>query len=160
MSEEAKGARLANTQVEYASHDQPARIRSLIETAAPGTRVVVVGHSWGADTAAQIVDRLAREGRPIDMLVTVDPVGPFLSDDFFRRVRAGAREWINVNAADRNPSNPSNQIAELGGQYGQRPQRFASQHFDAPFAHGDFEAMIKRILPDGRNTLYERILGR
>jgi pimeloyl-ACP methyl ester carboxylesterase len=156
----AGGEALAGTQVEYASHDQPARVRSLIQAVPAGTRIVLVGHSWGADTAAQIVDRMGREGRPVDMLVTIDPVGRGLSEDFFGRVRAGAREWINVNAADGNPSNPSNQIAELGGQYGRLPARFASQHFDAPFAHGDFAMMVDRTRPDGRTTLYERIMGR
>lgn len=149
-----------NTQVEYVSHDAPSRIRKLIEEASPGTRIVVVGHSWGADTAAEVVGRLGRQGHLIDMLVTVDPVGNGLSEDFMRRVRAGSREWINVNAVGGSPTEASNLIADAGGRYRRLPQGFASQHFDAPFTHGNFDAMVTQILPDGRRTLYDRILGR
>ena len=53
--------------------------------------IVEDGHSWGADTAAEVVGRLGQQGRPIDMLVTADPVGRGLSEDFMRRVRAGSR---------------------------------------------------------------------
>ncbi len=102
---EAGGAGGLRLDVLYASHDEPSRLRSWIRRAPPGTRIVVVGHSWGADTAAQTVARLGQEGRLVDLLVTIDPVGRGLSDDYFRRVRAGALEWINVNAAGGDRSN-------------------------------------------------------
>jgi hypothetical protein len=159
MQESMRGSRLPVT-VEYASHDQASRLRSLITGAAAGTRIVLVGHSWGADTAAQTVARPGQEGRLVDQLVTIDPVGRFVSDDYFRRVRAGTLEWINVNAADGDPRNPGNQIAQVGGSYGTAPARFASQHIDAPFAHGDFAAMPRGIAPGGWNGVYQRLLGR
>ncbi len=149
----------AAVEVQYASHDEPSRLRSWIRDAQPGTRIVVVGHSWGADTAAQTVARLGQEGRLVDLLVTIDPVGRGLSDDYLRRVRAGALEWVNVNAAGGDRSNFTNQIAEAGGAYGSRPQRFASQHIDTPFAHGDFGPMLHSIAPGGAGSLIRRLQG-
>ena len=149
-----------NTQMEYVSHDAPSRIRALIEGASPGTRIVVVGHSWGADTAAEVVGRLGQQGRPIDMLVTIDPVGNGLSRDFMQRVRAGSREWINVNAVGGSPTETSNIIAGVGGEYGRLPQGFASQHFDAPYTHAQFGRMMELRLPSSTGTLLNRAMGR
>lgn len=66
---------------------------------------------------------------------------------------------INVNAASGDRSNFTNQIAEAVGAYGSRPQRFASQHIDAPFAHGDFGAMLHSTAPDGAGSLIRRLHG-
>ncbi len=43
-----------NTTVRFAPHDESTRIRSWIDAAPSGTRIVLVGHSWGADTAGPI----------------------------------------------------------------------------------------------------------
>jgi pimeloyl-ACP methyl ester carboxylesterase len=146
-------------QIEYAAHDERERIAALIRSVPVGARIVIVGHSWGADTAAQIVERLGREGRPVDLLITVDPVGRGVSDDYLRRIRAGAREWINVNATGGDASDVSNSIARLGSPYGRRPERFASRHIDAPFSHGDFAAMLRTPMPGMPASLYRRVIG-
>ncbi|UPY38162.1 hypothetical protein [Sediminicoccus sp. KRV36] len=58
--------------------DQRAEIEALIRQQSPETRIRIVGHSYGGDTAAQISERMGILGRPpLDMLVTVDPVGSF-----------------------------------------------------------------------------------
>jgi acetyl esterase/lipase len=142
-----------------ASHDQGPILRAWIRDAAPSTRIVVVGHSWGADTAAQAVARLGQEGLLVDQLVTIDPVGNGVTEAYLRRVRAGTLEWINVNAADHDPMDPSNQIAQVGRPYGQRPAPFASQLIEAPFAHGAFRSMLQTINPAGSGSPFGRILG-
>lgn len=52
--------------------------------AATGSAVILVGHSWGADTAARLAARMAT---PVDLLIGVDPVAKFAS----RLARATAR---------------------------------------------------------------------
>lgn len=78
--------------VRFFAHDQIGRIRGLIDSLPAGTRISLVGHSWGADTAAQVAARLGDEGRPIAELVTIDPVGSFTGSNFYNRVAAGAQQ--------------------------------------------------------------------
>ena len=124
-----------------------------------GTRIVLVGHSWGGDTAAQAAAALAAQGRPVDTLVTVDPVGRGLSEGFMRRVRAGSREWINIRATGGGWFDQSNIIAALGGPYGAMPQRFATQYLEAPVAHAEFRDML-RAARNGEQSAWDRVLGR
>ena len=63
-----------------------------------GTRIVLVGHSYGGDTAAQVAATLGAQGRPVDTLITVDPVGRGVNEGFLARVRAGSCEWVNIRA--------------------------------------------------------------
>lgn len=155
-----EGQQPSGMQVRYASHDQEGDILAAIRAAPTGTRIVLVGHSWGGDTVATIASRLGEQGRPVDMLVTIDPVGHGLSEDFMRRVRAGAQEWINVNAAGGSASETSNLIAEAGRKYGRLPEAFASQYIDAPYTHAQFGPMIDLRLPGASGTLYQRVMGR
>lgn len=83
----------------YLSHGQGRELLHLIEGLPVDTSINVVGFSWGGDTAAQVAAILGSRGRPIDTLLTIDPVGRGTSDSFFRRVKAGAGQWINVHAA-------------------------------------------------------------
>jgi pimeloyl-ACP methyl ester carboxylesterase len=50
-------------QKEYFTHDQADDIQRRIENLPPGTKVSVVGHSWGGNTAIQVVGRLAQENK-------------------------------------------------------------------------------------------------
>ena len=143
---------------EYFAHDERDRILQRIAAQPEGTRIVLVGHSWGGDQAAQIAARLGTEGRPVDLLVTVDPVGSGLSEGFMRRVRSGAREWINIRATGGPWDEESNLIARLGGRYGSLPASFATQHIEAPFTHRDFERMLRHIGPSG-GSAWDRVLG-
>jgi hypothetical protein len=143
----------------YYSHQDAEIIATDILAQPPGTRIVLVGHSWGGDTAAGVAARLGVEGRPVDMLVTVDPVGNGTSEDFFTRVRAGSREWINVQATGGNWYDGDNLIARLGNRYGSAPQRFADQHIAAGFGHADFADLVRHPGADGRSAL-QRALSR
>ena len=55
--------------------------------------VVVIGHSYGADTAAAVVASL---GLKVDVLLTLDPVSIFRPD--YVKVAANANSWIDYNA--------------------------------------------------------------
>lgn len=139
--------------IKYYSHDEAEKLLNDIRAQPPGTRIVLVGHSWGGDTAAGVAARLGVEGRPVDMLVTVDPVGNGNSEDFFTRVRAGSREWINVQATGGNWHDPDNLIARIGNRYGSAPQRFADQHIVAPYRHRAFDRLVGHPGADGRSAL-------
>ncbi len=144
--------------VEYYSHQDSERIVRDVLARQPGTRIVLVGHSWGGDTVAKLAARLGAQGRPVDMLVTVDPVGTGTSDDFFSRVRAGSREWINVQATGGNWYDRDNLVARVGDRYGSGPQPFATQHITAPFGHAAFRGLMEHPGTDGRSAL-RRVLG-
>ena len=143
----------------YYSHEDVEQILNDIRAQPPGTRIVLVGHSWGGDTAARVAAQLGAEGRPVDLLVTVDPVGNGASDGFLNRVRAGSREWINVQATGGNWYDGDNLIARLGNRYGSAPQRFADQHIAAGFGHADFADLVRHPGADGRSAL-QRALSR
>jgi pimeloyl-ACP methyl ester carboxylesterase len=141
----------------YFFHDQATDIMERISTTPAGTRIVIVGHSWGGDRAAQVAAELGQIGRPVDTLITIDPVGFHTSDDFFRRVRLGSREWINVRAVPET-QNFSDRIAMMGRRYGDDPARRATRHIHAPHNHNEFERMLRFRDPSGLSAL-DRMLG-
>ncbi|MBY0337188.1 MAG: hypothetical protein K2X11_11280 [Acetobacteraceae bacterium] len=139
-------------------HFEMDRINDAIVAQPAGTRIILIGHSWGADTAAQIVASLGQRGRTIDTLVTVDPVGRGVSDDFLQRVSAGAGRWINVQAVGGGTLDPSNLIARVGGPYGDRPAAFATEHLRSPYSHAEFQRMLLHPGSSNRPLLVD-ILG-
>jgi thioesterase domain-containing protein len=141
----------------YLHHDEEDAILALIAAQPPGTPIRLVGHSWGGNAAARIAARLGQAGGgegagPVDLLLTVDPVGRGIGPDFLRQVRAGARRWINVRAAD-GSLHPSNLVAAIGGPYGLAPRPHADLHLDLPHPHAAFEEMVERRAPGGPSLL-------
>ena len=146
-----EGARneIAPRSTEYFAHVERARVLARIAAQPAGTRIVLVGHSWGGDTAAQVAATLGQQGRPVATLITVDPVGRGLSEDFMRRVRGGASEWINIRATGGGWDDWSNMVAALGSRYGSFPQGCATRHIEAPFRHADFASLLRARSGDG-----------
>lgn len=147
---------------EWRSHgdfawDEGPQAEAFIRSQPEGTRIRLVGHSHGGDTAAQIAARLGAAGRPLDMLVTVDPVGRGTSTDFFQRVRQGARRWINVNATGGSSFQRSNIWAGLGGSWNYGPMGHADEFINAPAAHAQFSNMMNTLLPNGRSIGLETL---
>lgn len=105
--------------------NQRDEIEAFIRSQPPGTRIRLVGHSYGGDTAARIAARLGEVGQPVDLLVTMDPASRLnrtglvgsVRTEFLDRVRQGARRWINVNATGGSSLEPSNFIAGIGGSW-------------------------------------------
>ena len=139
------------------ANDQRAAIMARIAAEPQETRIVLVGHSWGGDTAAQVAAALGQQGRPVDTLVTVDPVGRGLSDEYFRRVRAGSREWVNIRAYgaawDR-----TDVIAVASGAYVDDPGGHAIRYIEVPLNHGDFNGPLRSNDPEGISG-FRQILG-
>jgi len=123
----------------------------------PGISIHVVGHSYGGDTAAQIAAGMAKRGQSVDLLVTIDPVGRGVSQDFFQRVRDGSRRWINVNATGGGRLERSNLVAGLGSPYNYGPMGHADDFHNAPVPHGAFGLMMLSPLSEGRSI--ERLVA-
>ena len=123
-----------------------------------GTRIVLVGHSYGGDTAAQVAATLGAQGRLVDTLITVDPVGRGVNEGFLARVRAGSREWVNIRAYGVKVSDSSDRIAALGSRYGASPRGYAALYIEAPYNHGTFNDLLRYADPTSNSGL-NRILG-
>jgi len=149
---------LGHPRTAYFVNEQRAPIMARIAAEPKETRIVLVGHRWGGDTAARAAAALGQQGRPVDTLVTVNPVGRGLSDDYFRRVRAGSREWVNIRAYgaawDR-----TDVITVAGGAYADGPRGYATRHVEAPLNHGNFNGLLRSNDPAGMSG-FRRILGR
>jgi pimeloyl-ACP methyl ester carboxylesterase len=126
----------------YLHHDQARAIRALIAAQPPGTPIRLVGHSWGGHAAARIAARLGEEGRPVELLITIDPVARLVGPAFLGRVKAGARRWINARAAGGPRFHPSDLVAAIGGPYSGAPRGHADLHLDLPHCHADFSGML------------------
>lgn len=147
--------------VEYFSWDDRSRVEARIRALRaeyPGIRIHLVGHSYGGDTAAQISASMAGSPRPIDLLVTVDPVGRGTSSRFFDQVRDGTQRWINVNATGGGTLEPSNVIAGIGGAWNYAPMGHADEFLNVNAAHGQFSMMMRTQIT-GR-SLEELVAGR
>jgi pimeloyl-ACP methyl ester carboxylesterase len=142
--------------VHYFTHDRAQAVRDHIDSLPAGTRVSLVGHSYGGDTAAEIAAAMGREGRQIDNLVTVDPVRrePAAPDtNLFAAIRAGAANWTNINATGGSSLEFSNIIAGLGRGYGTGPRNHADRHIDAAVTHRRFWEMLDTPDADGQTAL-------
>ena len=103
--------RVARTGVAYFGYDEPQKIVQRINdalTANPAEPINLIGHSYGASTAAQIASTI---NAPINQLILIDPVGRGSVGDF----RSNVQTLITVTA---NPSSPnlSDAIAFAGGK--------------------------------------------
>jgi len=84
----ARCADSADVQRHYLQHSERRRALRLARDAiADGRTLILVGHSWGADTAARVALRL--DG-PVELLVGVDPVA-----------KPGGRRWTRRSAQTR-----------------------------------------------------------
>lgn len=151
----------AGVETRHFDHDHQGRIERFIRAQPQGTSVRLIGHSWGANTAAKVAGNLGRDGLSVDMLVTVDPVG---NNDAERpaaiqAARAGARRWINVRATGGSLLDPDNLVAAAGGAWGRDAQGVADEFIEAPVSHAAFGRMLGARLPNGR-TLVEEATGR
>lgn len=139
------------------AHDQGDAIERLIRSQPPGTRVRLIGHSWGGNTAAEIADRMGTAGHPLDMLVTVDPVGNGTNTAFYERVRQGTRRWVNVNATGGSSWDFSNLVRRAGTPYDSGPMGHAHEFLPARVEHSQFSRMLRERTSEGRSLLNEII---
>ena len=97
-------------------------------------------------------------GRPVALLVTIDPVTRGIGPAFLAQVKAGARRWVNVRAGGAAGFDHSDLVAAIGGAYGEAPRDHADQHLVLPHPHAAFAAMLQGRLPEGA-TLLDLVLA-
>ena len=83
----------------------------------------------------------------------VDPVSANADRDLMAAARAGAREWVNIQATGGNALSADNLVARLGGRLGSLPEGFADRHIRSPASHGQFNSMLSTPDASGRTTL-------
>lgn len=108
-----------------------------------GNNLVLIGHSYGASTAATLV----ANGLSVHTLITLDPVGwqrPALAN-----IPGHCQLWLNFRAADRRHCF-ANLVARAGGWWQHRPRAFAHQHIDIAFDHALMVTPALKML--GLNT--------
>lgn len=135
--------------------DQRRAIERVIADYPPETRIRLIGHSWGGNTAAKIAAGLGATGRPLDLLMTIDPVGRGTSAAFFQRVRQGARRWINVNAIGGSPWGLSDVTRRAGEAYDDGPMGHAHEFIASPVEHRQFGSMLSSRTSEGLSLLDE-----
>jgi pimeloyl-ACP methyl ester carboxylesterase len=143
----------ARREVHYFLHWQKGVVLALIAAQPPGRPIRLIGHSWGGNAAARVAAALGLRGRPVDLLVTIDPVTRGIGPAFLAQVKAGARHWINVRAGGAAAFDYSDLVAAIGGPYGEAPRDHADQHLVLPHPHAAFAAMLQGRLPEGPSLL-------
>jgi pimeloyl-ACP methyl ester carboxylesterase len=123
-------------------------ILEFIRNLPPGTKINLIGHSYGADTAAVVA---ARSERRIENLITIDPVSRrgAGSDEGpnYAQVKSNVNWWHNVNSASPrrsiDESRPAGDLlAWLGGSWEERHRTFTDSFVTATADHPDFAAMM------------------
>jgi predicted alpha/beta hydrolase family esterase len=133
-------------QAYYFSWVSDVEIKKFIASQPAGTPVNLIGHSYGADTAAKIVEQ---SDKKINMLITIDPVSLRRPD--FAVVRSNTNTWIDVDAAPTEHSRPSNVLAGVGGDWGTLPKEAATIYIKSAANHEEFTKMMQTEGPDKRH---------
>lgn len=128
--------------------DQQAVI-DYINTLPADEPIVLIGHSYGGDTAWNVADSITRN---IDLLVTLDPVS-WLSNIIGSKP-GKVRKWINVYA-DQDGYSWNDFIADLGGQWGIEDS--ADVNITGNADHNDPSSMLKLKIPGTNTTLCTKI---
>jgi alpha/beta superfamily hydrolase len=99
-----------------------------------GQKICLVGHSYGGDTVMDVVTRLANEGVPVEIAVTLDPVS---------RIGAGANQpkppslkrWLNIYVdyakVGTGGITTPNSVALAGGSWGHCDQADINKSLDS-----------------------------
>jgi hypothetical protein len=143
----------ASREVHYFFHWQKGAVLALIAAQPRSRPIRLIGHSWGGNAAARVSAALGLRDRPVDLLITIDPVTRGIGPAFLARVKAGARRWINVRAGGAAGFDYSDLVAAIGGAYGDAPRDAADQHLVLPQPHAAFAAMLQGRLPEGPSLL-------
>ena len=112
--------------------DRAAMARA-IRDSAEGGPVVLVGHSYGGDTAYDLADSL---GARVHLLVTLDPVSPRREGQTVPRP-AEVRRWINVRVGSRPGLSSCGLAGVVGGAWGPQPAADADLRFPPDPAKDD-----------------------
>ena len=132
----------------YFYQSETKEILEFIRKQPPGVKINLIGHSYGADTAAVVA---ARSERRIENLITIDPVSRkgAGSDEgpSYAKVKSNTNWWHNVNSASPRRSidesiPAGNVLAWLGGAWEERQRKFTDSFVTATADHPNFSAMM------------------
>lgn len=127
----------ASWKIMYFENGHVDEIATAIDAASDaGHRITIYGHSWGADAALRAA---AQSGKPVQNLVTIDPVGKLKTRA--RRTR-NVEFWLNVNG-DPEKRDISDAIESLG-KFGGIDIRHRNADADLTVSanHRDFAGMM------------------
>lgn len=110
--------------VEYFTWDEGSRLGNWIDKG--NGSALVIGHSYGGDTAASVI----AGGHRVRYLVTADPVSMFRPS--LEAVSANSGMWFNINAQG---GGSANWVAGLGRSWDNAPSGYATLH-RIDFRHG------------------------
>ena len=80
-------------------------------------RVNIIGHSLGGPAAYLLAQAANKVGKPVNTLITLDPVGKFLGSPRIGDKPQNVKRWLNYYPTKRNYSVPGDYLALLGGAY-------------------------------------------
>jgi Resolvase, N terminal domain/Alpha/beta hydrolase family len=123
-----------NADVQYFTWDNAADLATWGNGVdASGGQITLIGHSYGASTAATVV----ANGLKVQTLVTLDPVG-YLQPNF-QQVAADSRQWLNYVAAGGGLTLP-NAIAGVGSAWNDTTMGHATSTVNVSLDHGGIES--------------------
>lgn len=128
-------ARHVQTDQHYLQWFQHRQLRHLLQIY-PSEQIVLIGHSYGASTAAKMVAK----GYQVKLLITLDPVGWAAVP--LANIPLHCQYWLNFRAAKTN-ANFANIVARIGGWWQHAPRDIAHQHIDVDADHA---LMVSRAL--------------
>ena len=115
------------------------------------TPIILIGHSWGGETAYKVARRLPEDYRPL--LVTLDPVSRFGGGLWLERPTKDV--WFHVwgSSTVKNSFSRSELLAKagdvIGHRWGDQPKADVSvwlNQEEPAFTHGDVDIMLKFAL--------------
>jgi len=113
----------------YFEHYQKKALASWIDENSSECLLTVIGHSYGANSAARVVAK----GHRVDRLITIDPVGRFKPN--LKNVAKFSGAWTNYIATGGGIFNRNNLVARAGSRYGHKPKIYADQHISVDKDH-------------------------
>jgi pimeloyl-ACP methyl ester carboxylesterase len=129
--------------VQYFTWDDAAGLAAWgTQVDASGGQITLIGHSYGAATAASVV----ANGLKVQSLVTLDPVS-YLQPNF-QQVAANSGQWLNFVAAGGGLTLP-NAIAGIGSAWNDGTTGYATRTTNVNTDHGGIES----------GAVYNQLLG-
>ena len=127
--------------------------------------VIIIGHSYGGDSALHLAQYAKDRGIPVRLLVTVDPVDGRQHRHFATELAQLSKglggNWVNIRATSYEDKNivpdASDNTARIGGRMSIEAQKSADKYFEAKVHHWEFGRMLtSKGVPKMISNVYER----
>lgn len=131
----------------------------------PKGQVNIIGHSLGGWNAAGLAEQLFKAKIcQVNLLITIDPVGVFLSytdnpltraQIYYWMPKPKFKKWISITC-DPKKYDFDDGVADTGGQWETYPQRNATIFYRTKYSHAYFKSMMREQIYQGKSC--EKIL--